>query len=144
MKFLLSIFILLSIHTAIFSEEQKLLEKHEWPKTCDTAVDLLISNLSEKTKKEVRQTKYDSLIMFHHGWGTSIRNNFGLWRGNKQLIKSCSNDTAHPDSVSTIIIKKTWLKLNLAFHCPKVKLTQCKWHKNHQAKLNNKKNDAAR
>ena len=34
----------------------------------------ILSGMSEKDKELVRKTKGGDLIMFHHGWGTGIRN----------------------------------------------------------------------
>jgi hypothetical protein len=48
----------------------------------------------------------DSLIELHHGWGTGIRNGFGLWRGNTGLQASCAKE--HPDDCSMVIIEAVW------------------------------------
>ena len=49
------------------------------------------------------------LILFHHGGGTGIRNDFGLWRGNDKLIGSCGKgQQVHPDSCSMLIIEAVW------------------------------------
>ena len=39
-----------------------------------TTVADIIENMSEPDKANVVNTPEDDLIMFHHGWGTSIRN----------------------------------------------------------------------
>ncbi|MBW6516867.1 MAG: hypothetical protein K0B81_09705 [Candidatus Cloacimonetes bacterium] len=54
----------------------------------------------------LRETKRDDLIMFHHGAGAWIRNNFGLWQGNKELMESC--DALFADSCSEMIIERAW------------------------------------
>ena len=107
---------LLFVSSASVAEEPKVLEEHEWPNTCKTAVRWLVDNMDETDKKAVRETSKGDLIKHHHGWGTGIRNNFGLWRGNNSLMKSClairENEEVHPDSVSMIIIEETWVELN--------------------------------
>jgi hypothetical protein len=63
------------------------------PTTLDEAVAHLVSVLSEEDKATVRDTPEDDLIRFHHGWGTGIRNGFGLWGGNPELLASCGGGT---------------------------------------------------
>jgi hypothetical protein len=84
-------------------------EKKNWPKTVDEAVTRIVSQLSEEDKKIVRDTPKEDLIQFHHGWGTGIRNSFGLWRGNRALMEDCK--AKHPDSASMVIIRAVWDRL---------------------------------
>ncbi|MBI5425289.1 MAG: hypothetical protein HZA32_14515 [Opitutae bacterium] len=84
-------------------------EKKTWPKTVDEAVTRILSTMPEKDRKIVRDTAEDDLIQFHHGWGTGIRNSFGLWRGNKALMEDCKSD--HPDDASMVIIFAVWKRL---------------------------------
>ncbi len=97
------------------TQEPDFLSETDWPKTCTEAVDRLVQHLDAESKDLVRDTSRDDLVQFHHGWGTGIRNDFGLWRGNDALIDSClALDKAaerHPDAVSMIIIKQLWLRL---------------------------------
>lgn len=83
----------------------------EWPKTLDEAVKRLLAELSKKEKKALKETKEDDLIMLHHGFGTDIRNVFGLWDGNEELLKSCGGEWIHPDSASMVIIEAAWRRL---------------------------------
>jgi len=58
-----------------FAAETEGLGPNKWPITVqDTVKDILLSRMSEKDKELVRNTKGGDLIMFHHGWGTGIRN----------------------------------------------------------------------
>ena len=41
--------------------------KKEWPKTMDEAVERLMVELSEKDKKELKNTKEEDLILHHFG-----------------------------------------------------------------------------
>jgi hypothetical protein len=79
-------------------------------------IDEYLLELGPTSKKTVKETPREDLIKYHHGWGTGIRNNFGLWRGNNSLMQSClalrENQQTHPDSVSMIIIEETWAQLN--------------------------------
>jgi hypothetical protein len=97
-------------------EDASFLTVDEWPRTCDEAVSWVVNHLDAESTEIVRNTPRDELIKFHHGWGTGIRNNFGLWRGNRELLESClalePGTQYHPDSVSMIIIERTWDRLH--------------------------------
>jgi hypothetical protein len=68
------------------------------PISLEAAVDEIVADLSEADKKTVKETAFEDLILYHHGWGTGIRNSFGLWRGNSELLKSaCGSEECHPD-----------------------------------------------
>lgn len=79
------------------------------PRTVEEAVALIIKDMSEKDKQTLRSKKKDELIMYHLGWGTGIRNSFGLWGGNRALMKDTGAD--HPDDASMVIIEAVWEKL---------------------------------
>lgn len=84
----------------------------KWPTTCEEAVAWIVRDLDTESKELVRNTSREDLIRFHHGWGTSIRNSFGLWQGNRALFDSCmegaQGEEFHPDTVSMIIIERVW------------------------------------
>jgi len=78
----------------------------EKPNTINSAAQLIISEMSKKDRKNIKETSPDQLIMYHHGWGTGIRNNLGLWGENKELIEDCGN--TNPDDCSMKIINRIW------------------------------------
>ena len=82
-----------------------------WPRTVGAAVDTILAHLDEKSKATVRSTAEGDLIRFHHGWGTGIRNAFGLWQGNADLLSSCGGAGIHPDDCSMVIIHQVWKRL---------------------------------
>jgi len=85
---------------------------NEYPDTVDAAAEMLIDRLSEEDKLRVKNTKKEDLIGFHHGWGTSIRNDFGLWSGNEKLLRAaCHGEICHPDEASMVIIEAVWTRL---------------------------------
>jgi hypothetical protein len=84
-------------------------ERAAWPKTVDQAVTRLIEGMDDEEKKMIRDTKKEDLIQFHHGWGTGIRNEFGLWKGNTNLLADCHAD--HPDDASMVIVRAVWERL---------------------------------
>lgn len=82
-----------------------------WPTMVESAADRVLSTMGEDSKRRVRNAKRDQLVGFHHGWGTGIRNSFGLWRGNTRLLESCGGVETHPDTCSMKIIERVWEKL---------------------------------
>jgi len=80
-----------------------------WPKTVEEAANLILERMSEDDKDRVRKTQREDLILYHHGWGTGIRNAFGLWLGNTALLES--SGCSHPDDCSMRIIELVWESL---------------------------------
>ena len=85
------------------------------PKTVDEAVDRLINELSLKDKTTIGNLAKDELINLHINLGEYIRNEFGLWSGNDDLMSSCcanaKADKIHEDTAPTIIIEALWESL---------------------------------
>ena len=85
------------------------------PKTVEEAVDRLIRELSLKDKTTISNLAGDELINLHITLGDYIRNEFGLWSGNKDLMTSCctiaETDKIHEETASTIIIEELWKRL---------------------------------
>jgi hypothetical protein len=76
----------------------------------------VLAKLEDQSKERLRGTSKNDLIMFHHGWGTGIRNHYKLW-SNRVLLQSCAEragygDFIHPDSASMLIIKAVWEAVN--------------------------------
>ena len=80
-----------------------------WPKTVDEAVTRLVTTMSDAEKIEVRDKKKTDLIEYHLNWGMGIRNEFGLRKGNTDLMADCH--TQEPDEASMVIIEAVWQKL---------------------------------
>ncbi len=66
------------------SEAQK-----QWPRTLGEVVDQVLSLMSDEDKELVKNTPKGDLIQFHLGWGMWIRNTWGLWAGNDELLNQC-------------------------------------------------------
>ncbi len=84
-------------------------ERAQWPLTVDAAVTRLISELPPDRKQQIANYKKDDLIMEHFGLGLYIRNYYGLWRGNKSLLRSTGRK--HPDDASGVILDALWRRL---------------------------------
>lgn len=85
------------------------------PTTYEQAVNYLLINLSEDDIKKMRSTSKYDLIKFHFGWALGIRNDFGLWGENPELLSSCAekkgSKNIHPDDASMLIIEGVWAAL---------------------------------
>lgn len=55
-----------------------LLGPDEWPKILDEAVERLLAELDDASKRRIRDIAKDDLIQYHFGWAQGIRNAFGL------------------------------------------------------------------
>lgn len=89
-------------------DDAKPLEPGQWPTTVEAVVADILAGMPEADKKYLFELPRDQLITLHHGWGTGIRNHYGLWRGNDALIRSACGKPCHPDTASTVIIEKVW------------------------------------
>jgi hypothetical protein len=67
-----------------------------WPEAVDEAVEILKEQrLSAKDRAMLLKLSIGTVMAtLHHGFGTSIRNKFGLWTGNDKLVQSCGQ--SHP------------------------------------------------
>jgi hypothetical protein len=88
-----------------FAAEPEGLGPDMWPTRVQDTVKDILTRMSEKDKELVRNTKRGDLIMFHHGWGTGIRNYYGRWRGNQKLIELACGKSCRPDDASMVIIR---------------------------------------
>lgn len=93
-------------------------ESFNWPKTVQEAVDQLKVIFPDALKEEIKNIAYeDGLYIYHHGIGTGIRNTFGLWAGNWDLIVSAGRHPDEPiheaaDGASHNILVALWKDLN--------------------------------
>ena len=84
---------------------------NKWPQTVEEAVNNIMYLLTEEEKDCVKNTPYKCLGKFHFYLGAYIRHDFGLWAGNRELLKSCSPYNTDPDYVSMVIIEVVWARL---------------------------------
>ena len=109
MKIAILIFVCIAVASCNeISDEEWLLPPEEWPTTCDDAAKDALSFLSWWNRFKIKRMEQSEMIEFHHGWGMGLRNRYGLWRGNEELIISCLGELGHPDSASTEIMKRVW------------------------------------
>lgn len=69
----------------------------------------LVKNLTEEDVKYLGSMKKEDVIMLHHGFGTSIRNMYGLWmEENPYTVLDDAIADNFPDQMSHRIIEKMW------------------------------------
>ncbi len=84
------------------------MELKRWPATIDEAVGVMIASLSDEVKATIAAMAMakSELIRLHFGLGAWIRNNLGLWRGNRELLESTGE--ADADDASMVIVEAVW------------------------------------
>jgi hypothetical protein len=105
----LSLWVTASFGTA--SAQTEVLGPDQWPKTMSEAVEQITSGMKEEDKALIRRTSRNDLVLFHFSWGMGIRNAYGLWRGNRDLLVSACGRPCHPDDASMLIIEAVWTEL---------------------------------
>ena len=85
------------------------------PKTVDEAVKRLIANMPLKFKVDLSKMDEGELINLHFTFGAFIRNQFGLWSGNEDLLHDCRQMSGitfmNPDDAAAFIIGELWERL---------------------------------
>ena len=98
----------------------------EYPQTVKTAVAALVELLDDQQKAEVAALAKDDLIELHFGLGQYVRNPFGLWGANPELLDDCARERAkqhgdtdspalmiHPDDASLFLLETLWHRVAL-------------------------------
>jgi hypothetical protein len=85
------------------------------PKTVSDAVDMMVANMPLKDKTVLASMNEADLFQLHFSMGVYIRNQFGLWSGNEELLNDCrkisGESSLHPDDAASVIIKELWKRL---------------------------------
>jgi hypothetical protein len=97
--------------TAGTTMDQELLGPENWPTTVEQTVHDILPRLSRLEKLKIMRTKKENTISLYFDLGTSIRNRYGLWRGNDKLIFSACGSRCHPDDATMKIIEAVWQEL---------------------------------
>ena len=74
-----------------------------YPKTIPEAVDILMHILPEEDLEKIKSISEDDLTDLHYGLGQWIRNEFGLWNENYELMNDCG--AKNQDDASIVILK---------------------------------------
>jgi hypothetical protein len=62
--------------------------------------------------EEMKSGTEDDMITYHHGLGTWLRNNWGLWSGSRLAKYFNGLGIKHPDDMSGVILDSFWRHLN--------------------------------
>lgn len=82
------------------------------PKNLHECIEQLLQSLTPRAIAEFKSTKEEKIIRYHHGFGTGLRNSWGLWSGSRLKKYFNSLGIYHADDMSGIIIKSFWRHLN--------------------------------
>ncbi len=75
----------------------------------DEAAGVVIATLSDDERASIASLSKPELIGLHFGLEMWIRNNLGLWKGNRSLLESTGAPNA--DDASMAIIEAVWRRL---------------------------------
>jgi hypothetical protein len=84
--------------------------EQDWPVSVEEAVDRLIVLIDKKDLEVLRSMARRKLVgVTHFGLGMYVRNKFGLWGGNQELL----DDTGYVDvdDASVAIVEALWKRL---------------------------------
>ena len=85
------------------------------PKTVDEAVERLISELPLKEKAKIAKMDRWELSALHVTLGPHIREKYGFWTGNEELMESCrilsGKENFDSAIASAMIIDAMWARL---------------------------------
>lgn len=82
------------------------------PKTLEDAFAELDRILSAEVREEMRAGPEEDMIEYHHGLGTWMRNEWGLWADSRLSAYFESLGIHHPDDMSGIILDSYWRRLH--------------------------------
>ena len=81
----------------------------ELPTTVEAAVRILRGLVPADEQTKITLLSEDQLLSLHFGLGQWVRNYFGLWGSNPELLKATGETDA--DEASSVILRKFWLAL---------------------------------
>ena len=95
------------------------------PTNIEGAIDHLIAQLPLKDKTRIAKMNRFDLSPLHRTMAPSIRDEFGLLKGNRGLLESCrklnGQDMIHMDAVPAMIIDLLWANLRRTYSVRVVK-----------------------
>ncbi len=91
------------------AEGRTVMPPKQWPVTIDEAIGMVIATLSDEERASIAALARDQLAGLHFGLGLWIRNNLGLWSGNRPLLESTGEPNAN--DASMVIVEAVWERL---------------------------------
>jgi hypothetical protein len=97
----------------------------ERPQTLDDAVNRLIAELPFKERTKIGNMVKEDLLSLYSTFMTHIRDDFGLWDDNRELLASCrtvaGDPQLHEDEAGPLIVSELWKKLQKTYRLRMVK-----------------------
>jgi hypothetical protein len=85
------------------------------PRSVSEAVSRLLTDMTLKDKATMANMTEGELTNLNFTLGSYIRNAFGIWSGNEELIEACRTASGHPalprKEAATVIIRELWKEL---------------------------------
>ena len=82
------------------------------PRTLDECFAVLAKKLPAETLVEMQRGSEDDMSRYHHGLGTWLRNNWGLWDRGPLYQHFHALGLNHPDDMSGVILDSFWRYLH--------------------------------
>lgn len=82
------------------------------PISFEDALKELDDILPPAAKRDIQMVDQSEMISYHHGFGTWMRNNWGLWKGGPLSKDMQRLGFTHPDDMSGTIFESYWLKVH--------------------------------
>lgn len=90
-------------HSKLEEEQNKTtLNNQPIPKNIEEAINFLTTNENKEFAKG--KTEHEFLCSLHHGFGTGLRNDWGLWTGSELSKWFNKKGIYHPDDMTSIIL----------------------------------------
>ena len=90
------------------------MNKIDWvPATVDECMKALTEVLTLDEQAELIKSSQKEFIVYHHGLGRWIRNNWGLWTNGPLFQHMKSLGFRHPDDMSQSLIEEWWRRMNI-------------------------------
>jgi hypothetical protein len=82
------------------------------PENLEDALKELDNMLPSAAKEDIKIIKKSEMNNYHHGFGTYLRNSWGLWKGERLAKFFNSIGINHPDDMSGKVLDSYWDKLH--------------------------------
>jgi hypothetical protein len=82
-----------------------------WPHNLDEAVRILINEMQNNDKEKIQKMSKLDFDFYSLGLGSYVRNKFGLWQGNHDLINDVDSNDPNPDNISNLILEAVYEEL---------------------------------
>lgn len=88
-----------------------------YPSSINEAVAILVADLPLREKVSIARMTEEDLLELNLSLGLYIRDRFGLWSANRELINACLKEfpcetkEVYQDAATSVIIKALWREL---------------------------------